>query len=292
MSLPVRSPWSTSATDPPRTIAFSIVGNYWAISHYPFQRDPGLAGALITIWQVVEAAYSLAAVTIAASKAFADAFATGFGWGDTFREVGNSQYMMESAASRSRTAPSRGGTRVGDRSGHGLPTSGTMTSQHELRDNKNISPMATNMAEDEEDAPGSTNSTIPSLTARYHQNEYNYGRPSTRDSDKTRSNNGSWRRKDITSAAAAATATATSSYVDPLEDEHDDDAPMRLRPERKLRNTAIIEHDPSVAAMQRRPERESGTDKGSDDMYIVRNVDYSVRYDQAPHPHAAAMMAG
>ncbi|KAF2093215.1 hypothetical protein NA57DRAFT_48631, partial [Rhizodiscina lignyota] len=66
-------------------IGFSLAGNYWAISHYPFSKDPGLAGALITIWQEVEVAYSLAAVTISASKAFADAFSTGFGWGDTFR---------------------------------------------------------------------------------------------------------------------------------------------------------------------------------------------------------------
>ncbi|MBE7180586.1 MAG: hypothetical protein INR71_05125 [Terriglobus roseus] len=270
------------------------MGNYIAISKYPFQRDPGLAGALITIWQEIEVSYSLAAVTISASKAFADAFMTGFGWGDTFREHGQSQYMLESAASRSRTAPSRGGGRDGIALGTGH---GTITSQTPMSDRKNISPMAT--AADDEDGPyrlqgGSAEHGVTrevfTPNGRYHNNDYSLGagRPRTQGSDTSRSNGngravsgGGWRshKKEV---------TVSSEYVDPLDgvDDGDDEGPLRLRPERKLRNTAIIEHDPSVSAFQhhRRPGHSGDGSVESDDMFIVRNVDYSIRYDQAPTP--------
>lgn len=259
----------------------SIVGNWYAITHYPYSRDAGLAGALITIWQEIELAYSLAAVTISSSKAFADAFATGFGWGDTFREVAT-QYVMESQLSndrtgnQSRTLNSRRRSGVIDRTAN---TSGSGSRGGYRRDAKDAYQVnsystrsTTNSDGDIELAGEKGTSQAPN----YHQNEYNYGQTQTDTSNEGQTKGrGSWRKKDL--------INAHSEYEDPLASEQQDH-PMKLRPERKLRSTAVITSDPhSLHPSFKRANADGNFDHSTDEWGgIMRHQDYSVRIDEMP----------
>lgn len=261
-------------------IAISIVGNWYAITHYPFSRDAGLAGALITIWQEIELAYSLAAVTISSSKAFADAFATGFGWGDTFREVAT-QYVMESQLSNERSGNQSRNLNNRPRSGvmNGTNTSGSGSRHGYRRDAKDAYQVTSYSGGSVTNSDGDIELSSEKGTNQapnYHQNEYNYGQTQTDNSNDTLTKGrGSWRRKDL--------INAQSEYQDPLADEQQD-VPMKLRPERKLRSTAVITSQPhALHPSFKRANAEGNFDNSTDEWGgIMRHQDYSVKIDEMP----------
>lgn len=149
------------------------------------------------------------------------------------------------------------------------------------RDAKKISPNVTTVSSTDTGTDIELTDKADPPIPNYAQNEYNYGagnsprpRTGTTNSMDGKTGRGSWRNK---------LAPQTSEYQDPLTDEQEE--PMKLRPERKLRNTAVITSDPTFFPYHtKRPLGEGGSVESShtDDMVIVRNVDYSVQYDEAP----------
>ncbi|SMQ46407.1 unnamed protein product [Zymoseptoria tritici ST99CH_3D7] len=74
-------------------LAFSMTRNYYTLQLPQRQSDPGLDGALVSIWLEIELAYALAASTLSALKAFMESFDSGFGLGFT-RGKGEDTYGM------------------------------------------------------------------------------------------------------------------------------------------------------------------------------------------------------
>jgi hypothetical protein len=81
-------------------LGFSMVRNYYTLQLAHRSSDPGLDGALVSIWLEIELAYALAASTLSALKAFVESFDSGFGLGFT-RGKGDDSYGMSDVSGSS-----------------------------------------------------------------------------------------------------------------------------------------------------------------------------------------------
>jgi hypothetical protein len=75
-----------------------MIRNYYTLRLPHRYSDPGLDGALVSIWLEIELAYALAASTLSALKAFMESFDSGFGLGFT-RGKGDSYGMSDVSGS-------------------------------------------------------------------------------------------------------------------------------------------------------------------------------------------------
>ncbi|KAF2686928.1 hypothetical protein K458DRAFT_335021 [Lentithecium fluviatile CBS 122367] len=90
------------------TIAFTVIRDT-TTHRLTSTSDALLTSALIVVWQAIELSYSLAAVTIAALKSFAEKLNTGFGHGELVRVHGTSQsYKLSTLSANSNTVHSKG----------------------------------------------------------------------------------------------------------------------------------------------------------------------------------------